>query len=45
MNESDCVPGLVQAFHHATYGKFDNQIPESVKQWASDEKNGASVTT
>ncbi|CAJ1920599.1 unnamed protein product [Cylindrotheca closterium] len=45
MNESDCVPGLVQAFHHATHGKFDNQIPESVKQWASDEEHGASVMT
>lgn len=45
MKESDCVPGLIEAFHHATYGKFDNAIPESVKKWASDQENGASVMT
>lgn len=45
MNESDCVPGLIQAFHHATYGKFDNQIPQAVMHWASDKENGASVMT
>lgn len=45
MKESDCVPGLVQAFHHATYGKFDKETPESVKKWASDQVNGASVMT
>ena len=41
--EQQCVPGLVQAFHHATYGKYDKRISNSVLQWANDKENGASV--
>jgi translation initiation factor eIF-2B subunit delta len=43
--ESKCVPGLIQAFHHATYGRFDSTISESVRNWADDRENGASVMT
>jgi 8-oxo-dGTP pyrophosphatase MutT (NUDIX family) len=43
--QSECVPGLVQAFHHATYGNYDASISERVREWASDKENGASVMT
>eukprot|EP00980_Cylindrotheca_fusiformis_P014746 scaffold4009_cov124-Cylindrotheca_fusiformis.AAC.26 len=43
--ESKCVPGLVQAFHHATKGQFKTDIPDEILQWASDKENGASVLT
>lgn len=43
--QSECVPGLVQAFHHATYGVYDTTISPVVRAWASDVENGASVMT
>ena len=43
--EPMCVPGLIQAFHHATYGQFDPEISSAVRIWASDKENGASVMT
>jgi len=43
--ESECVPGLVRAFHHATYGAYDKTISPAIREWASDVKNGASVMT
>ncbi len=43
--ESMCVPGLIQAFHHATYGQFDPKISNDVRRWANDKENGASVMT
>jgi translation initiation factor 2B subunit (eIF-2B alpha/beta/delta family)/8-oxo-dGTP pyrophosphatase MutT (NUDIX family) len=43
--ESVCVPGLVQAFHHATYGSYDQSIASEVREWARDKENGASVMT
>lgn len=43
--ESVCVPGLVQAFHHATYGSYDQSITPEVREWAHDKENGASVMT
>jgi translation initiation factor 2B subunit (eIF-2B alpha/beta/delta family)/8-oxo-dGTP pyrophosphatase MutT (NUDIX family) len=43
--ESQCVSGLVQAFHHATFGRLDTSIPERVREWAKDQENGASVMT
>jgi translation initiation factor 2B subunit (eIF-2B alpha/beta/delta family)/8-oxo-dGTP pyrophosphatase MutT (NUDIX family) len=43
--QSECVPGLVQAFHHATYGQYDALISDVVRQWANDRENGASVMT
>jgi 8-oxo-dGTP pyrophosphatase MutT (NUDIX family) len=43
--ESQCVPGLVKAFHHATYGKFNHNIPDQVRHWADDKETGASVMT
>lgn len=43
--ESKCVPGLVKAFHRATYGQFQTDIPNKVRQWASDKENGASIMT
>jgi translation initiation factor 2B subunit (eIF-2B alpha/beta/delta family)/8-oxo-dGTP pyrophosphatase MutT (NUDIX family) len=43
--ESQCVPGLVQTFHHSTFGRLDMSIPERVREWANDQENGASVMT
>ena len=45
MQDSCCVPGLVEAFHHATYGQYDTSISDKVKQWANDKENGASIMT
>ena len=42
-SSSDIVPGLIQAFHHATYGKFDATISKEVRNWAADKENGASI--
>lgn len=39
------VPGLLQAFHHATCGQYDASIPPILRKWASDTQNGASVLT
>lgn len=35
------VPMLVQAFHHATYGKYLTSIPETVRIWANNHHDGA----
>ena len=43
--ESQCVPGLLQAFHHATYGRYDSSISDHIRQWANDKENGASIMT
>ncbi len=43
--KSVCVPGLLQAFHHATFGVYDNSVSPVIREWASDVKNGASVMT
>lgn len=43
--ESSCVAGLVQAFHHATYGSYDRSMAPEVREWARDKENGASVMT
>ena len=43
--ESQCVPGLAQAFHHATYGKFNPEISDAILRWSEDKENGASVMT
>ena len=43
------VPGLAQAFHHATFGKYyvDAADPSSsgrmIQNWAADRENGAAV--
>jgi hypothetical protein len=43
--ESKCVPGLIQAFHHATYGKFNREISDNIRRWSNDKENGASIVT
>ena len=43
--EPHCVPGLVQAFHHATYGAFKSELPDEIRRWANDKENGASIMT
>lgn len=43
--ESECVPGLSQAFHHATFGIYDKSISDKIRDWAKDKGNGASVMT
>lgn len=35
-----CVPSLVRAFHHATYGKYLD-LPLDIKEWEKDRVNGA----
>jgi translation initiation factor 2B subunit (eIF-2B alpha/beta/delta family)/8-oxo-dGTP pyrophosphatase MutT (NUDIX family) len=35
-----CVPSLVRAFHHATYGNYLN-LPLDIKEWEKDRVNGA----
>jgi translation initiation factor 2B subunit (eIF-2B alpha/beta/delta family)/8-oxo-dGTP pyrophosphatase MutT (NUDIX family) len=38
------VPGLVRAFHHATFGRYCTSNPEA-RAWARDMTNGAAVMT
>ena len=35
-----CVPSLVRAFHHATYGTYLD-LPLDIKEWGKDRVNGA----
>ena len=39
------VPGLVTAFHRATYGKYlaRNVLPETIWKWSEDHVNGAAT--
>ena len=39
------VPGLAQAFHHATYGQYlaRDALPEDVWKWSEDKVNGAAT--
>jgi len=42
------VPGLAQAFHHATFGKYhvdagDPSSSKMIQNWAADRENGAAV--
>ncbi len=37
------VPALAIAFHHATNGKYVQNVPENVKVWANDRINGAAT--
>ncbi|GKY96718.1 hypothetical protein MPSEU_000631300 [Mayamaea pseudoterrestris] len=35
------VPNLTQAFHHATFGQYLQAVPDSVRTWASNRRDGA----
>lgn len=43
--ESQYVPGLLQAFHHATYGTFHREISDNVRCSSNDKENAASIMT
>jgi 8-oxo-dGTP pyrophosphatase MutT (NUDIX family) len=38
--QSKTVPSLALAFHHATRGRYYDQISNEERQWASDKENG-----
>lgn len=39
------VPKLLEAFHHATFGRHLAGLPKAVREWAADEESGASTMT
>jgi 8-oxo-dGTP pyrophosphatase MutT (NUDIX family) len=41
--QSMTVPSLALAFHHATRGRYYQQVTNEERQWASDKENGECV--